>query len=78
MQLQADLLGLPIRISATEELSGAGAAFCAARGAGLAEEDEWFSHAAYREILPHMPREKAEEMMAGWRRAVELLAGGTL
>ena len=34
MQLQADLLGLPIRISATEELSGAGAAFCAARGAG--------------------------------------------
>ena len=78
MQLQADLLGLPIRISATEELSGAGAAFCAARGAGLAEEDEWFSHAAYREILPYMPREKAEEMMAGWRRAVELLAGGTL
>lgn len=75
MQLQADLLGVPLAISGTEELSGAGAACCAAKGAGLAKEKELFAGSVYRRVEPCMPRQQAATMLAGWRAAVCALAG---
>ena len=40
MQLQSDLLGIPVRIAAIEELSGMGAAYAAGLGAGVANTIE--------------------------------------
>jgi glycerol kinase len=72
-QLQADLIGIPVRRPRHIETTALGAAFLAGRGAGV-----WGSDAELaglwrldREFLPAISRDEAETRMAGWRRAVE-------
>ena len=71
-QLQADLLGIPVRRPRQTETTALGAAFLAGLGAGLWHEDElarlWKLE---REFEPHMSRDEADTMQAKWRRAVE-------
>lgn len=74
MQFQADLLGLPLDISSTEELSGAGAAYCAALGSGLTAPEAIFSRTRHTRIEPHMPPEQRETLHRGWKLAVESVA----
>ena len=71
MQFQADILNIPVEINQTEELSGFGAAACAAVGAGLASAGDIFSMQAQRgRAEPMMDTAARESLYAGWKRAV--------
>ena len=71
-QLQADLLGIPVRRPRHTETTALGAAFLAGLGAGLWNDADlaglWKLD---REFEPRMSRERADAMQAGWRRAVD-------
>ena len=71
-QLQADLLGIPVRRPRQTETTALGAAFLAGVGAGIwSESDLGRLWKLDRDFEPRMSRDQAETMQAGWRRAVE-------
>lgn len=76
MQFQADMLDIPLRISKTEELSGAGAAYCAALGCGAAGQAEIFRCSAHQEVRPRMGPAERKALYNGWKNAVNTLAKG--
>jgi glycerol kinase len=69
-QFQADILNMEIETSGLGELSGAGAAWCAALGRGLVPGDGTFFQAGASTIRPAMEGERREALYRGWRRAV--------
>ena len=73
MQFQADILGIPLEISRLEELSGAGAAYCAAIACGASDEKRIFAHREVQQIDPQMTREQREKLRRGWQQAVSLI-----
>ena len=73
MQFQADILGMDLEISGTQELSGAGAAFCAGIGSGIASAEELFSQTRSSKVRPSMDEAERERLYQGWKRAL----GGT-
>ncbi|MCL2840181.1 MAG: glycerol kinase GlpK [Defluviitaleaceae bacterium] len=77
MNFQADILNIPVEISQVEELSGMGAAFCAAIGAGLTDRDTIFSKQTRRKIEPHMNSSTREKLYNGWKTAVDTIRRGT-
>ena len=71
-QLQADLLGIPVRRPRQTETTALGAAFLAGLGAGVwAEPDLANLWKVDRDFEPEMSRDQADLMQARWRRAVE-------
>jgi glycerol kinase len=72
MQMQADLLGIPVVRPAVIETTALGAAYLAGLGTGLyAGTDELSAQwRAERTFLPTMPRKKALERMAEWEHSV--------
>jgi glycerol kinase len=72
-QLQADLLGIPVRRPRHVETTALGAAFLAGRGAGIWAGDGELAHLWQldREFLPAINRDEAAASMASWRRAVD-------
>ena len=72
-QLQADLLGIPVRRPRNTETTALGAAFLAGRGAGVWGTDGELADLWQldREFLPVITRDEAATRLAGWRRAVE-------
>jgi len=73
LQLQADLLGVPVERPIVAETTALGAAYLAGLAIGywgdLAEiEANW---ALDRRYEPHMPAERRDRLLKGWRRAVE-------
>jgi len=75
MEFQAGILGIPIEISQTEELSGMGAAFCAALGAGLTDRSQFKQ--SRRRIEPNMDSQTRERLYSGWIKAVEIIEKGS-
>ncbi len=75
-QLQADLLGIPVRRPRNTETTALGAAFLAGLGAGLWNDADlaglWKLD---REFEPSMSRDQADSMQARWRRAVDRSRG---
>ncbi|HEV2139860.1 MAG TPA: glycerol kinase GlpK [Candidatus Dormibacteraeota bacterium] len=71
-QLQADLLGIPVRRPRRTETTALGAAFLAGLGAGVWQESD-LEHLwkLDREFAPRMSRDEADALQANWRRAVE-------
>ena len=71
-QLQADLLGIPVRRPRQTETTALGAAFLAGLGAGLWTDanlaELWKLD---REFEPKMSRDQADSLLARWRDAVE-------
>lgn len=69
MQMQSDLLGIPVRIPDFEELSGAGAAYAAGLSVGLYNEKifQTLKRISYNAAMPAQIR---SEKQNGWRRAV--------
>ena len=74
MQFQADILGMEVQISGTEELSGAGAAFCAGIGLGVATKEKLFSNTRFTILRPSMGEGQREKNYQGWKRAVKGIA----
>lgn len=70
MQFQADILHMPLRVNKTEELSGAGAAYCAALSAGISDEAGLFSALCWTQIMPDMEEEKRVAALEGWKNAL--------
>lgn len=75
-QLQADLLGIPVRRPRHTETTALGAAYLAGLGAGIWKESDlaglWKLD---REFEPKISRDEAAAMQAGWRRAVDRSRG---
>ena len=77
MQLQADLLGVPVQRPAVTETTALGAAYLAGLAvgywSGLKEiTTQWRADA---EFTPAMTAEQRDALYAGWRRAVERARG---
>jgi glycerol kinase len=78
-QLQADLLGIPVRRPRQTETTALGAAFLAGLGAGIwSDADLARLWKLDREFTPSMSRDQADDMQAEWRRAVERSRGWEL
>ena len=75
-QLQADLLGIPVRRPRQTETTALGAAFLAGLGAGIwSDSDLARLWKLDREFEPRMSRDQADAMQARWREAVERSRG---
>jgi glycerol kinase len=78
-QLQADLLGIPVRRPRHTETTALGAAFLAGLGAGVWKDGDleqlWKLD---REFEPRMSRDQADALQSEWRRAVERSHGWAL
>ncbi|WP_077035079.1 glycerol kinase GlpK [Pelomonas sp. KK5] len=72
MQFQADLLGIPVVRPKVIETTALGAAYLAGLSSGLYAGTDDVAHnwQIERTFRPTMPRGRAEELMAGWERAV--------
>jgi glycerol kinase len=72
MQFQADLLGVPVVLPEMPETTALGAAALAAVGTGERTLDQvrtgWRERARFE---PRMSRDQAQELCAGWSRAVD-------
>jgi len=78
-QLQADLLGIPVRRPRQTETTALGAAFLAGLGAGIwTDADLAHLWKLDREFEPRMSRDEADTLQARWRRAVERSRGWEL
>jgi glycerol kinase len=77
LQLQADLMGVPVTRPALLETTALGAAFLAGLAVGLFRDlDDLAAHwRAERTFEPTMERGRAAEMRARWARAVERAKG---
>ena len=73
MQFQADLLDIPVRVAATEELSGMGAAYAAGIGMGFYDREKVFASMGRTDYLPKMDRALADEKYSGWKSAVQMI-----
>ena len=75
-QLQADLLGIPVRRPRLTETTALGAAYLAGLGAGIwTEADLAGLWKLDREFEPTISRDEAASRQEGWRRAVERSRG---
>src|SRR5438309_11367295 len=71
-QLQADLLGIPVRRPRHTETTALGAAFLAGLGAGVwSDADLTQLWKLDREFEPRMSRDEADALQSRWHRAVE-------
>jgi glycerol kinase len=73
MQFQADMLGVPVLRPPLLETTAWGAACLAGLAAGCWQnvEEIRLAGAEARTFQPRMNREKTEQLIHGWRRAVE-------
>lgn len=72
LQNLADILQLPIQRPENVETTAAGAALCAALGAGLTQLDsvQGFSRKGIKTFLPQMQASERDQRYAAWRNAV--------
>jgi glycerol kinase len=73
LQLQADLLGLPVQQAEQGEATALGAAFLAGLGAKIWPNLDSLRRLPHEEqsIEPHMSEEERRRRLAAWRRAVQ-------
>jgi len=73
MQIQADLLGVPVVRPRVTETTALGAAYLAGLAVGFWQDEAEIAALweAERIFTPEIPRELAAARLAGWRRAVE-------
>ena len=72
MQLQADLIDMPVEVPLCPESTALGAAVTAAVGHGALTPEAWRTHAVpCRRYEPYMSAERREALLSNWRRAVE-------
>jgi glycerol kinase len=73
MQIQADVLGVPVVVPAEAELTAAGAAFAAGLAVGFWQDFDELRrlHGAVRRFEPRSDEEERRRGLARWRRGVE-------
>ena len=76
LELQADLLGVPVIRPRCTEITSLGAALLAGIGAGVLDKGSIASHWALdRRFEPVLAQERREELCRGWQRSVKLSLG---
>ena len=71
LQIQADLLGRPVRRHAIREATACGAAICAGLGAGVLTQADAAAFVAYgRGFEPRISRDEADARLSAWKSAV--------
>jgi glycerol kinase len=77
MRFQADILGVPVVRPAVTETTAIGAAYLAGLATGFWHSPDEIAREVKveRRFEPAMPREQAEVLRAGWRRALERARG---
>jgi len=77
MQFQADVLGVPVEVSAARETTAQGAAYLAGLATGVwrSLEELRARHAVARRFEPAMSADQRDGLYAGWQRAVERAKG---
>jgi glycerol kinase len=72
MQFQADLLGIPVVRPQVVETTALGAAYLAGLATGVYASQEELAGLwqVERRFHPTLPRDRAQELMANWERAV--------
>ena len=77
MQMQADLLGVPVRRPVVQETTALGAAFLAGLAVGFWNDQADITRhwTLDREFTPRMTANRRETLYAGWKRAVERSLG---
>lgn len=73
MQLQADMLQIPLRMNGIEELSGQGAALVAGAAAGVLDPLEAGAENSAREILPQISKIERDRRFRAWKNAVAVI-----
>ncbi len=73
MQMQADILGIPIVLPATEDMAALGCAYAAGLAVGFWKDRNEIQRLwnVKRRYEPQMERSRADEMYGGWKRAVQ-------
>lgn len=73
MQFQADLIQCPVYCSTSPDVSALGAAYLAGLGVGMWRSTDEIAalHRSERRVEPGMPIERRDELVAGWRDAVQ-------
>jgi glycerol kinase len=70
LQIQADLLGRPVRRHAVREATACGAALCAGLGAGLLSAADAGAFTRYaRSFEPRISADEAAGRLAAWKAA---------
>ena len=79
MQIQADLLGIAVERPGQSELAALGIAFLAARGAGLAIDDEFLQRGRgpAHTFAPRLDTAGRRRRLALWHAGIERAAGWT-
>ncbi len=72
MQLQSDLLGIPVQVPDLEELSGIGAAYAAGLAVNMYDESV-FGRMGRTAYTPEMQAETRNGKMEGWHGAVRMI-----
>jgi glycerol kinase len=77
MQMQADLLGIPVERPARSELASLGIAYLAALGAGLAPAPDFLANGRgkARAFIPRLDETGRQRRMALWHSGVERAGG---
>lgn len=70
MQLQSDLINLPVKVPHDSELSGMGAAFMAGMAAGIYDESILHNKQVAHAYTPHMSEAERKTKLQGWHNAV--------
>lgn len=70
MQFQSDVLGIPVFVPETEELSGMGAAYAAGIALGVYQKEMLFAQTNRTQYLPGMAEQVRAKKCAGWKAAV--------
>jgi glycerol kinase len=76
MRFQADMLGIPVVVPEVAETTALGAAYLAGVATGTWSEAD--TRAMWREAAryePRMPADRRDELLAGWRRALDRSRG---
>lgn len=70
MQFQADMAETSVEVSKLAELSAAGAAFAAGRGAGLWTTNVIHEHYGHETYVPKMAEDIRQSKRSGWQAAL--------
>ncbi len=75
MQLQADILGVPVQRAATSEVTALGAARAAGIGVGVLDEAAWGAQRAGERFRPSWAPARRARTVARWHQAIERSLG---
>ena len=73
MQFQADILGIPVELTAIPDTTALGAGYLAGLAVGMWQDTDEIARKRFvsRTFVPRMPGEQREKLYANWKRAVE-------